>query len=98
MLQPRHKLAVDEIWKRCVASGSIYKDKHEGWCAVLYVSLLLHPCLICCRYCVSDETFVKETDTGFIEKDGQQVKFPAPASLSLLSIPLARTQRRRRCV
>ncbi len=30
--QPRHKAAVEEIWKRCVASGSIYKDKHEGWC------------------------------------------------------------------
>ncbi len=29
--QPRHKTAVEEIWRRCVASGSIYKDKHEGW-------------------------------------------------------------------
>jgi hypothetical protein len=28
------------------------------------------------RYCVSDETFVKETDTGFIDKDGQQALRP----------------------
>jgi methionyl-tRNA synthetase len=34
--QPRHKAAVEEIWKRCVASGSIYKDKHEGWCEALH--------------------------------------------------------------
>jgi methionyl-tRNA synthetase len=82
--QPRHKAAVEEIWKRCVASGSIYKDKHEGWCEALHRRALQYRFLVVTstrRYCVSDETFVKETDTGFIEKDGQQVPTPPPPPL-----------------
>ena len=45
--QPRHKAAVEEIWKRCVASGSIYKDKHEGWYAALRRSSMSLPLLGC---------------------------------------------------
>jgi hypothetical protein len=38
---------------------------------------------------VSDETFVKETDTGFIEKDGQQVPpLRLPPALPALYPPI----------
>ena len=32
---------------------------------------------------MSDETFVKETDTGFIDKDGQQVLHPSSFTAKL---------------
>ncbi|MDQ3033790.1 MAG: methionine--tRNA ligase [Myxococcota bacterium] len=31
---PRHQAVVEEMWKRCVASGDIYLGEYEGWYSV----------------------------------------------------------------
>ena len=28
---PRHRPAVEEIWRRCAANGDVYRDRYEGW-------------------------------------------------------------------